>query len=179
MNERKKEAKKLDVQKARLRRMAPFARFDLFGDDSFSGEMDRFFHEYLPRRWWRQLNLGWPGRSAERTMETFLGKTPSVDILNREEDFLIKAELPGVEKKDIKISLVNNMLTLEASMDKEEKEEKGEYYRQEICSGVFRRTIDLPELVKEEEAKATFKNGILELVVPKVKKAKRTTVKVD
>ena len=112
-------------------------------------------------------------------MEPFLGKTPSVDILDREEDFLIKAELPGVEKKDIKISIVNNMLTLEASMDKEEKEEKGEYYRREICSGMFRRTIDLPEPVKEEEAKATFKNGILELVVPKVAKAKRTTVKVD
>ncbi|MEE4134448.1 MAG: Hsp20/alpha crystallin family protein [Desulforhopalus sp.] len=179
MNEAKKEAKKHEVEKVRPRGMTPFERFDLFGDDGFTKEMDRFFHEYFPRRWWHQFHLGWPGRSGARAMEPFLGKTPSVDILDREEDFLIKAELPGVEKKDISISLANNMLTLEASMGKEEKEEKGEYYRREICSGMFRRVIDLPEPVKEEEAKATFKNGILELVVPKVAKAKRTTVKVD
>ncbi len=64
-------------------------------------------------------------------------------------------------------------------MSKEEKEEKAEYFRQEICRGSYRRVIDLPAAVKENEAKATFKNGILELTIPKMEKAKRSTIKVD
>lgn len=104
---------------------------------------------------------------------------PSVDILNRENDILIKAELPGVDKKDINISIANNAVTLEASMSKEEKEEKAEYYRREICRGSYRRVIELPEAVKENEAKATFQNGVLELTIPKQEKTKRSTIKVE
>ena len=112
-------------------------------------------------------------------MAPFAGKTPCVDVINRESDFLVKAELPGVEKKDINITLANNMLTLEASMSKEEKEEKAAYCRQEICRGTYKRTIQLPEAVKESEAKATFENGILELTIPKMEKTKRSTIKVE
>jgi HSP20 family protein len=100
-------------------------------------------------------------------------------VINREEDILIRAELPGVEKKDINISIADNILTLEASMSKEEKEEKAEYYHQEICSGSYRRTFELPAAVKEAEAKATFQNGVLELTLPKTEKTKRATIKVE
>lgn len=179
MKENKQEEKKHEVQKVRSRGVSPFERFDLFADDGMSKEMERFFHECFPRRWWQQFHFGWPGRATRHPMEPFLGKTPCVDVLDREEDFLIKAELPGVDKKDISVSIVNNILTLEASMEKEQKEEKGEYYHREISSGLYRRTIDLPVSVKENEAKATFKNGILELTIPKMEKAKRATVKVE
>ena len=112
-------------------------------------------------------------------MTPFEGKTPRVDVINREEDILIKAELPGVNKKDINITIANNILTLEANMSKEEKEEKAEYYRREICRGSYRRTIELPAVVKENEAKATFQSGVLELTIPKVEKTKRLTIKVE
>lgn len=179
MNEKKNEQQK-DVQKAVPPGPAsPFERFDLLSDPGWFREMDRFFDEYLPRRWWRQLHSNWPGRIAGHGLEPFGGKTPNIDVLNRENDFLIKAELPGVDKKDIKITIVNNRLSLEATMSKEEKEEKTDYFRQEICRGSYYRTIDLPEAVKDSEAKATFQNGVLELTIPKIEKPKKSTIPVE
>ena len=99
--------------------------------------------------------------------------------MDREGDFLIKAELPGVDKKDINITIANNILTLEANVSKEEKEEKADYYRQEICRGSYQRTFALPAAVKENEAKASCKNGILELTIPKMEKTKRLPIKVE
>jgi HSP20 family protein len=180
VNDKKKEEKKQEMQKVQPQGTAsPFERFDLLSDSGFFRDMDRVFEEYLPRRWWHQFRQGWPGHLAGPHMAPFAGKTPRVDVIDRESDLLVKAELPGVEKKDINITLANNMLTLEASMSKEEKEEKAEYCRQEICRGTYKRTIELPAAVKEEEAKATFENGILELTIPKMEKTKRSTIKVE
>ncbi len=179
MNEKKKEEQKHEVQKMPPRGMtSPFERFDLLPESNFFKEMDQIFENYFPRRWRRPFHQGWPGASTPQ-MTPFEGKTPCVDVIDREGDFLIKAELPGVDKKDINITIANNVLTLEANMRKEEKEEKGEYYRQEICRGSYQRTFALPAAVKENEAKASFKNGILELTIPKMEKTKRSTIKVD
>ena len=173
MNDKHKEEKSQEVQKIPPRsQMSPFERFERFPDSGFFKEMDRFFEEYLPRRWGHPFHHG-------HSMSPFEGKTPHIDVINREEDILVKAELPGVDKKDIHITIANNVVTLEASMSKEEKEEKAEYHRQEICRGSYRRTFELPAAVKENDAKATFKNGILELTIPKVEKTKRTSIKVE
>lgn len=180
MNDKNKEEKKQDLQPMPPRMPAsPFERFDFLSDSDFFREMDRFIDDYLPRRWWQQFRHGWPGRFAGHAPPPFAGKTPSVDILNRENDFLIKAELPGVDKKDINITIANNAVTIEASTDKEEKEEKDEYYRREISRGSYQRVISLPEPVKESEAQAVFRNGVLELTIPKQEKAKRSTIKVE
>jgi len=179
-NDKKKEEKSQQLQKMSPRGLnSPSERFDLWSDSGFFKEMDRMFAEYLPRRWWHQFHLGGPGPLEGGHLAPFAGKSPSVDVIDREDELLVKAELPGVDKKDINISIANNVLTLEASMAKEEKEEKNEYYRQEICRGSFRRTIPLPAAVKEDEARATFKNGILELTLPKMEKTKRSTIKVE
>ncbi len=90
---------------------SPFERFDLLSDSGFFKEMDRFFEDYLPRRW-RHANFGGLGRLAGHGMLPFEGKSPRVDIQDRENDFLIKSEMPGVEKKDIIITISNNTLTL-------------------------------------------------------------------
>jgi len=180
MNDKKKEEQKHEVQRIPSRGMAsPFERFDLLSDSNFFKEMDRIFDEYLPRRWWHQFRTGLPGTNAPHHLSPFQGKTPCVDVIEKEGEFLIKAELPGVDKKDINITITNNILTLEANMSKEEKEEKTEYYRQEICRGSYRRTFELPAAVKESEAKASFKNGVLELTIPKTEKTKRSTIKVE
>lgn len=179
MNEKKKEEQKQELQKMPPRGMTgPHERFDLLSDSNFFKEMDQIFEHYFPRRWRHPFRLGWPG-TATHQMAPFEGKTPCVDIIDREADFLIKAELPGVDKKDINITIANNVLTLEANMGKEEKEEKADYYRQEICRGSYQRTFSLPAAVKENEAKASFKNGILELTIPKMEKTKRSTIKVE
>lgn len=176
----KKEEKKQEVQKMPPRDLpSPFERFDLLSDAGFFKDMDRFFEDYLPRRWWHQFHLGRPGRTGIHAMAPFEGKQPCVDVIDRDDNILVKAELPGVDKKDINISIANNVLTLEATMSKEEKEEKAEYYRQEICRGSYQRSIALPAAVKEDEAKATFQNGVLELTIPKMEKTKRSTIKIE
>lgn len=175
MNEKKKEEKSQGLQKMPSRGVSsPFERFLSPAEAGFFQHMDRFFDDYFPRRWWRH---GAP--FAHHAMSAFEGKTPSVDVIDRENEILVKAELPGVDKKDINISLANNILTIEASMSKEEKEEKEEYYHQEICRGSYRRSLELPAGVKEEEAKATFTNGILELTLPKSEKTKKSTITVE
>jgi HSP20 family protein len=180
MNEKKKEEKSKDLQKMSPRSVSsPFEGFLSPSDSGFFQEMDRFFDDYLPRRWWHQFRHGVPGGIVGHTMSPFGGKTPSVDVIDREDEILIKAELPGVDKKDINITITNNTLTIEASVSKEDKEEKDEYYRQEICRGSYRRTLELPAIVKEDDAKATFTNGILELKLPKTEKTKRSTITVE
>lgn len=180
MNDKKKEEKSQQVQKLQPAKLpTPFEPYDFFSDSGMFKEMERFFEEYLPRRWWQHFGFGHPGRMAAHSMRAFDGKAPSVDILDKEDHFLVRAELPGVDKEDIHVSIANNILTIEASMSKDQTEEKEDYCRQEICRGSYRRTIALPEAVKENEAKANFKNGVLELTVGKMEKTKRATIKVE
>ena len=177
MNEVKKEEKKQPTPKMPIQSSAP-EREDFFPRSSFSHELERMFDEYIPRRWWPQFHFGWPAQIAPN-LSAFQGKTPSVDVIDRDSDLLIKAELPGVDKKDISLTIADGVLTLEAKINKEDKEEKEQYYRREICRGSDKRVIELPAAVKEDEAKASFKNGILELTLPKVEKTKRATIKVE
>lgn len=160
--------------------MSPFEEMDQFFERSFFDDMNRLFENRFPMRWggWRHP-FRWERPSFTQLQPPFEGKTPSVDLIERDDDFVIKAELPGVDKKDINITVSNKVVTLEADASKEEKEEKGDYYRREISRGTYRRTLVLPVNVKENEAKAKFKSGILELTIPKVEKTKRTTIKVE
>jgi len=178
--EQKKESKK-ELQKIEpARAMSPFEDMDQLFERDFFDEMDRFFESRLPGRWggWRHP-LSWRRPSFGQLAAPFEGKTPRVDVIEHDDDFLIKAELPGVDKKDISITVSNNVVTLEAGTSKEEKEEKGDFYHREISSGAYCRSLVLPVNVKEGEAKASFKSGVLELTIPKVEKTKRTTIKVE
>ncbi|HET6472298.1 MAG TPA: Hsp20/alpha crystallin family protein, partial [Pseudomonadales bacterium] len=107
-----------------------------------------------------------------------LARVPKVDLVERDNEIVVRAELPGVEKKDLKVSLTDRAISIRASTRKETKEEKGEYYRREITSGEISRTLALPSDVDGTAAKAEFKDGLLEIVVPKVAKAKRVDVEV-
>ena len=151
MEEKKRKDKGQELQPLRQHDLqSSFGKPEGFSDSGFFREMDRFFEEYLPHRWLHHLRHGWPSVATGHHMVTpFEGKTPSVDIVDREADFLIKAELPGVDKKDISITIANNAVTLEANMCKEEKTEKEDYYRREsaavptvalsTCLRVFRK----------------------------------------
>jgi HSP20 family protein len=90
---------------------------------------------------------------------------------------MLRAEVPGVEKKDIDVSVTGNSVTIKGETKREEKEEKGEYYRSEISRAAFSRTLALPAQVDPERANASFKDGVLEITLPKVEKAKRRTLK--
>ncbi|NJD04947.1 MAG: Hsp20/alpha crystallin family protein [Methylococcaceae bacterium] len=138
-------------------------------------EMDRWFDDVFPRNWMQPFfRRGWPD------LETaFGGKTPRVDVIDRETEVVVRAELPGVAKEDLEVSLSDNLLTITARTRHEETEEKGRYHRREITSGEFRRSVRLPADVEGEQTKASFKDGVLELVAPKMAAAVRHTIKVE
>ncbi|MEJ2168471.1 MAG: Hsp20/alpha crystallin family protein [Desulfobacterales bacterium] len=103
---------------------------------------------------------------------------PAVDLYEKDDHFIIKAELPGINKDDIKVDLKDRVLTLsgERSYDNEVKEEN--YYRRERSFGKFQRAFTLPADVDAEKIKAEFKDGVLQIEVPKPEnqKAKRVAV---
>jgi HSP20 family protein len=140
-------------------------------------QMDRFFDHYFSRGWMHPLR--WSRPSWGDLPVPFEGKMPRVDVVDREDEIIVKAEVPGVDKKDLDISVSENTVSIKGSTSHEEKEEKGDYYRCEMSSGSFSRLVPLPADVDADKASSKFKDGILELTLPKVKKTKRHTVKVD
>lgn len=108
---------------------------------------------------------GWPFRSLLREGEW----APSVDVSQTSKEVIVKAELPGMDPKEIDISLQGNLLTIKGQR-KQEKEEDGEdFHRVERSYGSFSRTIRLPAEVQVEQVNATYKDGILRIALPKVK----------
>ena len=140
-------------------------------------EMERLFEGILPNDWSRPVQWDWP--RLARTRMPFEGKVPSVDVVDRESDILVRAELPGVDKKDLDVTVSDNNVTIKGSTKQEIKQEEGDYYRCEISQGAFARTIALPCAVSSDKGKANFKDGMLELVLPKIEPAKRRSIKVE
>ena len=140
-------------------------------------EMERMFDNYFSRGWMHPFRREWPSFASHA--QPFEGKTPSVDVIERDDVVVVKAELPGVDKKDIDVSVTSNTVTIKGSTSHEEKEEKGDYYRCEMSRGSYQRTLSLPADVDEGKAKAKLKDGILELTLPKVTKSKRKSLKVE
>jgi HSP20 family protein len=163
--EGKKESKQA-LQKAEpARTLSPFE------------EMDRLFENYFGRGWLHPFR--WERPSWGDLTMPFEGKLPRVDVVDRDDEVIVKAELPGVDKKDLDITVTDNTVSIKGSTSHEEKEEKGDYYRCEISRGVFSRMVALPADVDAEKASSKFKDGVLELTLPKVKAAKRRTIKVE
>ncbi len=118
-------------------------------------------------------------RTADDDTELSMGSWhPAVDMFDDGDHIVIKAELPGVDKKDIAVDLKDRVLTLsgERNYDKEVKEEN--YYRREIASGKFKRAFSLPADVDSDKIKADFKDGVLKVEIPKpeTQKPKQITV---
>jgi HSP20 family protein len=139
--------------------------------------MESLFDEFFGPRWMRRHRWGSPWWT-EMT-QPFEGRMPSVDVVDREDEILVRAELPGVDKKDLDVSMGDGSVTIKGSSSREEKEEKGDYYRREMSRGSFSRTVELPSEVDGSKAKATFNDGVLELKLPKIEKSKRRKIKVD
>jgi HSP20 family protein len=138
---------------------------------------DRWFENFFPRSWLRPLRMDWP--SWAEMAAPLMTRMPKVDVIDRDNEVLVRAAVPGVEKDGLDVSVSDNTVTLKGETKHEEKEEKGDYYRSEISRGAFTRTIMLPDRVASEGARAEFENGVLELTLPKVEKAKRHTVKIE
>jgi HSP20 family protein len=104
--------------------------------------------------------------------------SPSLDVAETDDNFVVSVDLPGVPEKDIDITVANNVLTIRGEK-KSEKEEKGTYYRKETWSGSFQRTISLPSTVDADQVEANMKNGVLEVSLPKREEAKPKRISVN
>lgn len=134
-------------------------------------DMERLFEEFFEpsarrRRWW-------PTPSETGAI------VPNINVYDRKNEVVIKAELPGVEKDNIDLTITKDSITLKGESKKDEEVKEEDYYSREINYGSFVRTIALPSEVESEKAKATFKNGVLEVVLPKKEEAKPKEIKVQ
>jgi HSP20 family protein len=144
---------------------------------SLLDEMDRIFDSLFHRGWMRPFRDVLPDMA--RFEEAFGVGMPRVDVLEQDDEILVRAEVPGVEKKDLHVELGGQMLTIHGERRREEKEEKGAYFRSEIAHGTFSRTIRLPEEVALDKAAAEFKDGLLEVHLPKTHKTERRRIDVS
>jgi HSP20 family protein len=92
---------------------------------------------------------------------------PAMDLVETDNDFVLRADLPGLSEKDVNIEVEDNVLSISGERKAEHEERKDGYVRIERSSGSFRRTLTLPEGVDPEAVKATFDRGVLELHIPK------------
>ena len=108
-----------------------------------------------------------PDVLAEQTLYPRMW-SPAIEIFERDNRFIVRAELPGLEKEDVKIHVTHDELTIEGERKLENKEEEAGFYRTERIYGNFYRRIAVPEHVKTEDAVASFRNGVLEIDMPSI-----------
>ena len=121
-------------------------------------DMDRMMDEFFGRRtrpWWSQRWFG------------------SDEVVEEKDDIVVKAEIPGMDKNSIEVNLTEHTLTIKGEKKKEEEIKKENYYRSERSYGSFVRTLPLPTDVHTDKVKATFKNGVLEVRLPRPKRRRR------
>ena len=161
----------MKTKRTELTRAAPHREMQ------FLGEMDRLFDTFFPRGWLRSWRRGGP--------EWMMGEgpfalgMPRVDVIDREGEVFVRAELPGVERKDLHVELSGALLTIRGERHREEKDEAGEYWYEETAHGTFDRTIRLPDEVMTDQVKAEFRDGILEIHLPKVEKTERKRIEIS
>jgi HSP20 family protein len=135
-----------------------------FEFDRMKREMDRIWDSFLE---------GSPARRGEE-----IGKwLASIDVSETKNEMIIRAELPGIDPNDIGISLKNGYLTIQGEK-KQEKEEEENYHLVERTYGSFTRSVRLPVEVQSDRIKASFKNGVLMVRIPKSEESKRREIKI-
>jgi len=102
----------------------------------------------------------------------FEGWTPPVDVFEDKDKYAVRAELPGMKKEDIEVSLDGNTLTISGERTQEEEKKEGETYRAERFFGRFQRSITLPAPVQADKIEASYKDGVLTIRAPKSEEAK-------
>lgn len=139
-------------------------------------DIEKIFEDWLEDFWSRPVPRLWRP-DLWRLPPTSLG-APALDVYEEKDDLIVKAEIPGLTKDEIDISLEENTLTIKGEKKKEEEVKEDDYYRCERTFGAFSRSIELPMNVKPDKVNAAFKNGVLEIRLPKAEQAKKNVVKV-
>jgi HSP20 family protein len=118
-----------------------------------------------------------PRNEGEEAM-TSAEWVPAVDVLETDSDYVIRAELPGIKKEDVKISVENGVLTIQGERKQETQEKGYKFHRVERAYGVFTRSFTVPDSVEESKVKAEFKDGLLSVHLPKSEKVRPKQIEV-
>ena len=122
--------------------------------------------------------LDWPRRRWWRIPLEEMAWAPSIDMYEKEDSFIVRAELPGVNKEDVDISMSGDTLTIKGERKAPADVKAEEYECCEVCYGSFSRSITMPAAVDSDKIEATYENGILEIRLPKMKEAKPAKVQI-
>ncbi|MBI4688098.1 MAG: Hsp20/alpha crystallin family protein [Nitrospirae bacterium] len=142
--------------------------------ESIRRDMERLMEDFVEpfgrRRAWLPRTAGERGVIA-----------PNVDVYDRKTEVVVRVELPGVEKENVDLTITNESISIKGELKKTEGVKDEDYYCSECSYGGFQRTIPMPVEIDASKAKASFKNGILEVVLPKLEaaKAKEVKLKID
>lgn len=138
-------------------------------------EMDRWFERMMGRPWGRgwmePLRGEWPVFGRE--------ELPRVDVVDRDTEVVVRAEVPGVPREDLEVTLSGNTVTFRGTVMREEEKEEGEYHYRETSRGEFTRTVTLPADVDGNAARAKYRDGIVELTLPKVEASQRKHIEIE
>ncbi len=140
--------------------------------DEFDDLMDRFGFD---RDWFgrfpfnREWLAEWETRPSKLAIESRV----------EDDKFIVRTDLPGIDPKDVDIKVVGNMLTIKGEREEKKETKKADYVHREIRYGSFERSISLPEGIKGDDLKATYKDGVLELTAPMPKEAIPKEVKIQ
>jgi HSP20 family protein len=132
--------------------------------DRFASQMDELFDDFGLGRNWLSPRFGLAGWRPQLLREE--GWLPDVEVLQRHNQLVIRADLPGLTRDDVKVEITDEAVTLEGERRREHEEEKAGVYRCERSYGSFRRVIALPQGAITDQAKASFKDGVLEITMP-------------
>jgi HSP20 family protein len=143
--------------------------------ESLRREIDHLFENFGRQLWSPSLgSLAEPFRRAVGR-----GATPATDVTDTASAYQISAELPGMEDKNVSVSLANGQLTIKGEKREEKEEKRKDYYVQERHFGSYERSFRLPEDVDVEKISATFKNGVLTVTLPKTAEAQKPAKTID
>ncbi len=128
-------------------------------------------------------------RDLDTLWDKFFGETsfprlrerewvPAVDVSQTEENVIVQAEVPGFEAKDIDVSVSGDVLTIKGEKEEEKEEKEEQYHSKEIYSSSFQRSTVLPAEVQSDKVDATFKNGVLKIVLPKAEETKTKKIEI-
>lgn len=154
------EKQEVEVARPRAHGLAPF----------FDNDFERLLNGFFGRSWMPSF----PSALANGP------QGPRVDVVDRDDEVLVRAELPGVDKENLDVSMSDRTVTIRAKTHHEStEEEKGEYIRREITSGSFSRTVALPSDVDGDKAEAAFNDGLLEIKVPKAEVSRKRRIEIS
>lgn len=137
--------------------------------ESLRSEIDRVFNDFTP---------GFFDRTFSRLPAAFQGHAPAVDFVEKDDAYELTAELPGIDPKELDVTLSNGILTLKGEKSEREEKKDADYYLSERRYGSFQRDIRLPEAVDPDKIDASFANGLLKVTLPKKPNAQKNNRKI-